>query len=53
MSGKNICESCDHDYAATLDSSFYYLILAIVEVANQHVSTSKKYFSGNIVLGET
>lgn len=37
MSRKNICESCDRDYVATLDNSFYYLILAVVEVANQHV----------------
>lgn len=51
MSGKNICESCDHDYADTLDNSFYYLILSIVEVANQHVPIFKKYFSGS-VLGE-
>lgn len=52
MSGKNICESCDHDYADTPDNSFYYLILSIVEVANQPVPIfKKKYFSGN-VLGE-
>jgi len=52
MTGKNICGSCDQNYAATLDNSFYYLILAIVELSNQHVSISKKCFSGNIVLGK-
>lgn len=52
MSGNNIHESSDRDYAATLDNSFYYLILAIVEAANQHVSISKKEFSGNVALGE-
>lgn len=48
---QNSSESCDHDCAATLGNLFC-LILAIVEVANQHVSVSKEYFSGNIVLGE-
>lgn len=52
MSGNSIHESSDRDYAATLDNSFYYLILAIVEVANLCVSISKTDFSGNVVLGE-
>lgn len=49
MSGKNICESWDADYAASLHNSFNYVGPAIVEVAGQHAAGSKKCFSGRIV----
>lgn len=52
MSVQNTCESWDADYAAPLHNSFCYLGLARVEVAGQHVSISKKCFSGHIVSRE-